>query len=66
MVNFTFTSDFINTPKVEVELVTILLRIWEVQSSRDVMAHGDAREGKWMEKLANGVGSQYSSLYLRR
>jgi len=24
------------------------------------MAHGDAREGKWRGKLANGAGSQYS------
>ena len=29
------------------------------------MAHGDAREGKVKGKLANGVGSQYSSHYLR-
>ena len=28
------------------------------------MTHGDAREGKWRRKLANGVGSQYSSHYL--
>ena len=26
------------------------------------MAHGDAREGKWRGKVANGVGSQYPSL----
>ena len=35
-----------------------------VESSWNVMAHGDAREGKWRGKLANGVGSQYSSHYL--
>jgi len=28
------------------------------------MAHGDAREGEVKGKLANGVGSQYSSHYL--
>ena len=31
-----------------------------VESSWNVMAHGDGREGKWRGKLANGVGSQYS------
>ena len=36
----------------------------EVESSWNVMAHGDAREGKWTGKLAIGVGSQYSSHYL--
>ena len=35
-----------------------------VDSSWNVMAHGDAREGKWRGKLANAVGSQYSSHYL--
>ena len=35
-----------------------------VESSWNVMAHGDALEGKWRDKLANGVGSQYSSHYL--
>ena len=35
-----------------------------LESSWNVMAHGDAREGKWRGKLANGVGSQYSSHYL--
>ena len=35
-----------------------------VDSSWNVMAHGDAREGKWRGKLANGVGSQYPSQYL--
>jgi len=24
-----------------------------------MMAHGDARDGKWRGKLASGVGSQY-------
>jgi hypothetical protein len=33
-----------------------------LESSWNVMAHGDAREGKVKEKLANGVGSQYPSL----
>jgi len=33
-------------------------KLW-VESSWNVMAHGDAREGKWRGKLANGVGSQY-------
>ena len=35
-----------------------------VQSIWNVMTHGDEREGKWRGKLANGVGSQYSSHYL--
>ena len=35
-----------------------------LDSSWNVMANGDAREGKWRGKLANGVGSQYSSHYL--
>ena len=30
----------------------------------NVMAHGDAREGKWRWKLANALGSQYPSHYL--
>jgi hypothetical protein len=41
------------------------VKTWTVKSSWNVMAHGDAREGKWRGKLANGVGSQYSSNYLR-
>jgi len=36
-----------------------------VESGWNVMGHGDAREGKWRGKLANGVGSQYPSHYLR-
>jgi len=36
---------------------------FEVDSSWNVMAHGDAREGKWRGKLANAVGSQYPSHY---
>ena len=32
--------------------------------SWNMMAHGDTREVKWWGKLANGVGSQYSSHYL--
>jgi len=47
MDNFTFTSDFINKPEVENEWLEIFLRIWEVESSWNVMAHGDAREGEW-------------------
>jgi len=35
-----------------------------VDSTWNVMAHGDAREAKWRGKLANAVGSQYSSHYL--
>jgi hypothetical protein len=35
-----------------------------VESSWNVMAHGDAREGKWKGKLANGVVSQYPLHYL--
>ena len=31
-----------------------------VELVRNLMAHGDAREGKLRGKLANGVGSQYS------
>jgi len=44
---FTLTSDFINTPKVEVERVAIFLRIWEIDCSWNMMAHGDVREEKW-------------------
>ena len=33
--------------------------------SSNVMAHGDARKGKWRGKLSNAVGSQYPSHYLR-
>ena len=33
----------------------------QVESSWNVMAHGDAREGEVEGKLANGVGSQYPS-----
>ena len=36
----------------------------KLDSSWNVMAHGDTREGKWRGKLANGVGSQYPSHYL--
>jgi hypothetical protein len=32
-----------------------------VQSRWNMMAHRDARERKWREKLENAVGSQYSS-----
>ena len=35
-----------------------------LQSSWNVMAHGDARGGGVKGKLANGVGSQYPSHYL--
>jgi hypothetical protein len=35
-----------------------------LESSWNVMAHGDAREGKWRGNWRNGVGSQYSSHYL--
>jgi hypothetical protein len=35
-----------------------------VESSWNVMAHGDAREGKWRGKLANGVDRQYPSHHL--
>jgi hypothetical protein len=35
-----------------------------VESSWNVMAHGDAREGEMKGNLANGVGSQYTSHYL--
>ena len=31
-----------------------------VELVRNLVAHGDAREGKWKGKLANGLGSQYS------
>ena len=34
------------------------------ETSWNVMAHGDVREGKWKKKLANGVCSHYSSHYL--
>jgi len=40
-----------------------LLRV--VDSNWNVKAHGDARKGEVKGKLANGVGSQYSSHYLR-
>jgi len=36
-----------------------------IDSSWSVMAHGIARDGEMKGKLANGVGSQYSSHYLR-
>ena len=39
-------------------------RLELVQSSWNVMAHGDARGGEVKGKLANGVGSQCSSHYL--
>ena len=32
-----------------------------VESSWNVMVHGDARDGKWMGKLVNGMGSQHRS-----
>ena len=35
-----------------------------VDSSWNMMAHGDVQEGKWRRKLANGLGSQYPSHYL--
>jgi len=35
-----------------------------LESGWNVMARGDAREGKWRGKLANGVGSQYPTHYL--
>ena len=35
-----------------------------IESSWNVMAHGDPRAGKCRGKLANGVGSQYPSHYL--
>ena len=35
-----------------------------VDFSWNVMAHVDAREGKWRGQLANAVGSQYPSHYL--
>jgi len=46
--------------------VSVAQTTWRqmVESSWNVMAYGDAREGKWRGELANGVGSQYSSHYL--
>jgi hypothetical protein len=41
-----------------------LARSRYIDSSWNVMAHGDARVGKWRGKLANGVGSQFPSHYL--
>ena len=35
-----------------------------VDSSWNVMTHGDAREGTWRGKMVNGVGSQYLLHYL--
>ena len=35
-----------------------------LDSSWTVMAHSDARKGKWRRKLVNAVGSQYPSHYL--
>jgi len=43
---------------------SVQLAVRAVDSSWNVMAHGDAREGKWRGKLTNGVGSQYPSHYL--
>ena len=34
-----------------------------LESNWNVLAHGDAREGKWRGNWRNGVGSQYSSHY---
>jgi len=42
---------------------THLLTQW-LESSWNMMAHGDAREGEVKGKLTNGVGSQYPSHYL--
>jgi len=63
--------------KYQIDLYETLKNIWSyymsgktqvgsrhVESSWNVMAHGDARDGKWRGKLANGVGSQYPSHYL--
>jgi len=43
-----------------------MLCFWNlVESSWNMMAQGDAREGKWRGNWCNGVGSQYPSHYLR-
>jgi len=47
------------------ESKTLTVKIYDVESSWNVMAHGAARVGgKVTGKLANGVGSQFSSHYL--
>jgi len=46
-------------PRSDVEVMTRGHEL--VESSWNVMAHGDAQEGKWMGKLANGMGSQHRS-----
>jgi len=38
----------------------LYLKTQYVEWKRNLMAHGDAREEKWMGKEANGVGSQQS------
>jgi len=38
--------------------------ILQLECVWNVTSHGDAREGEVKEKMANGVGSQYSSHYL--
>ena len=45
-------------------LISLSLTQPILDSSWNVLAHGDAREGNWRGKLANGVGSQYPSHYL--
>jgi hypothetical protein len=43
---------------------SLLPKLPFIESSWNVMAHGDAREGEEKGKLANGVGRQYPSHYL--
>jgi len=50
-----------NPPMPVTDFLHLVLKL---DSSWNVMAHGDARVGKWRVKLANGVGSQYPSHYL--
>jgi hypothetical protein len=44
--------------------MTLKLGLYGLDSSGNVIAQGDAREGKVNGKLANGVGSQYPSHYV--
>ena len=51
-------------PPTSVHFATRVRRSRVVESSWNVMTHGDVLVGKWRGKLANWVGSQYPSHYL--
>jgi hypothetical protein len=64
MDNFTFTSDFINKPKVEDKWVAIFLR--NLGGKVQLKCDGTQwrKGGEVKGKLASGVGSQYSPHFL--